>query len=943
MRRSLLALTLALFACSAEPWVPSSRWPEMTSRLAYDLPATAGKLKANGVRWVIQPDATESLVELDVRVEAGAAEDPPGKPGLAHLVEHLMFQQRPGGAQAPRTGTLIGQATLWHNAFTSLDATTYEDLARPDQLETLIRLEGARFATGCGGIDAVSFEREREVVRNELRERGEIEPDAPFSQLSLAVFGKDHPYAHAVGGTDVALAGLTLDDACRFVADYYAPSRLIVAVSGHVDGEHVKALLVRHFGTAPARTPRPRASIELDGFRAGHLEGKADVGHPVVYWAFPVPARLDDLGAETDLLIDDLEEGVAARFASDAAVSDSSVFELGDVRRRVVVIAVAARAPRDLAPVRNVVGGLLDDLLDEIAQVHRFHLDVSGELRRRFVLGSLFALEPLAGRTQMLSDYLQYAPGQHFGREIAHVDHPDQVLERLRRAGSYLEDARALHLVVEPSGHGGAHAHRASAGFTGMAPEDVVTDDTDPALARLPVTVPERDHQTGARQLVLPNGLHVVLQPRRSRLPLVTTRLVFAVGSSAEPAGKAGVAKLAALLFRFGTFGAPAGLYEGAGLHAGRAAFAGQAEGAGLEVGHDTTSMIVRHAANDTAIVLHSLALRLNGQADAWPLVHVLQVMTRSLAGEPPTLEALGRFALVAGLYGREHIYARSAGPTLRSVMHIDAEDVLAYFQRNYVAANATLIVVGDFDPAAIEAGIRDEFGRWPAGKPTPITVPAAAARTAAIHLGVDTRDRDAAEQDQLALAIGYPSPAGIDAHHAARLVLTRMLDLRLQAVRERLGASYGVTTTLVIENGPGAYRVEGRVALARAGESLALLRAGIDALRRGDGFDAEFVRARRLVLAELMASASSSWAIADEWAFQARFGLPDDFDEQLTQAVAHLTPAQVRAVVDAELVPEHEVVVVTGPRAAVEQAYAGAGLPPPRFMKHWPAPAAAR
>src|SRR5204863_1460711 len=102
------------------------------------------------------------------------------------------------------------------------------------------------------------------------------------------------------------------------------------------------------------------------------------------------------------------------------------------------------------------------------------------------------------------------------------------------------------------------------------------------------------------------------------------------------------------------------------------------------------------------------------------------------------------------------------------------------------------------------------------------------------------------------------------------------------------------------------AYRIEGRVAIARAGESLALLRAGIDELRRGEGGGADFVRARRQVLAELMARGSSSQAVADAWAFQARFGLPDDFEESLTQEVAELTPAQVHALVDAELDPTH-------------------------------------
>jgi predicted Zn-dependent peptidase len=55
----------------------------------------------NGLRFVLMPDPTTQLVEVDVRYDVGAAEDPPGQAGMAHLAEHLMFQQRPAGPRSP--------------------------------------------------------------------------------------------------------------------------------------------------------------------------------------------------------------------------------------------------------------------------------------------------------------------------------------------------------------------------------------------------------------------------------------------------------------------------------------------------------------------------------------------------------------------------------------------------------------------------------------------------------------------------------------------------------------------------------------------------------------------------------------------------------------------------------------------------------------------------
>jgi zinc protease len=75
-----------------------------------------GRLQKNGLRFVVMPDATTQLAEIDVRYEVGAREDPPGKAGLAHLVEHLMFQQRPDGPGTPTLFRALQQTALRVNA-----------------------------------------------------------------------------------------------------------------------------------------------------------------------------------------------------------------------------------------------------------------------------------------------------------------------------------------------------------------------------------------------------------------------------------------------------------------------------------------------------------------------------------------------------------------------------------------------------------------------------------------------------------------------------------------------------------------------------------------------------------------------------------------------------------------------------------------------------------
>src|SRR5436190_24352538 len=85
-------------------------------RIVFKHSELRGRLQKNGLRFVILPDATTPLAEVDVRYEVGAREDPPGKAGLAHLVEHLTFDLRPDGPGTKPLMQVLQQVTLNMNA-----------------------------------------------------------------------------------------------------------------------------------------------------------------------------------------------------------------------------------------------------------------------------------------------------------------------------------------------------------------------------------------------------------------------------------------------------------------------------------------------------------------------------------------------------------------------------------------------------------------------------------------------------------------------------------------------------------------------------------------------------------------------------------------------------------------------------------------------------------
>ncbi|MGH2898209.1 MAG: M16 family metallopeptidase, partial [Solirubrobacteraceae bacterium] len=138
-------------------------------KIAFKQPEVRGRLQKNGLRFVVMPDTTTQLVEIDVRYEVGAREDPPGKAGLAHLVEHLMFQQRPDATTGKSVMQMLQQMTLAMNAYTNWDTTHYMVNARAEMLDPLLKLEAMRMFYRCETIPEEEFLREREVVRNEIR------------------------------------------------------------------------------------------------------------------------------------------------------------------------------------------------------------------------------------------------------------------------------------------------------------------------------------------------------------------------------------------------------------------------------------------------------------------------------------------------------------------------------------------------------------------------------------------------------------------------------------------------------------------------------------------------------------------------------------------------------------------------------------------------------
>ncbi|MDP6346689.1 MAG: pitrilysin family protein [Alphaproteobacteria bacterium] len=225
---------------------------------------------ANGLRIVVIEDHRAPVVTHMVWYRVGAADEPPGKSGIAHFLEHLMFK---GTTKVGSGGfsKIVARNGGRDNAFTSHDYTGYYQNVARDKLDLVMSLEADRMVNLR--LDPEDVETEREVILEERRSRTDNKPSAQLSEAMHATQFMAHPYGIPVIGWQHEIEALSREDALAFYRTYYAPNNAILIVAGDVTAEQVMALAETHYGGIPrADTPARRRPQEPPQLAARRVE-----------------------------------------------------------------------------------------------------------------------------------------------------------------------------------------------------------------------------------------------------------------------------------------------------------------------------------------------------------------------------------------------------------------------------------------------------------------------------------------------------------------------------------------------------------------------------------------------------------------------------------------------------------------------------------------------
>ncbi|WEF24064.1 pitrilysin family protein [Paracoccus sp. S3-43] len=275
---ALLALTLSALPALAE--MPA---PETNGVTHFTLP--------NGLETVVIEDHRAPVVVQMVWYRIGSADEQPGKSGIAHYLEHLMFK----GTEKLEPGELSRTVTAnggMDNAFTSYDYTAYFQRIAADRLPLVMEMEADRMANLRIGED--DWQAERLVVLEERAQRVDSDPGALFAEERNATLFYNHPYGRPVIGWRAEMEGMTRDDALAWYDDHYSPNEAVLILAGDVTPEAARELAEKYYGPIPAKgEAEPRIRPQEPTQRSPRRMEMTDprVPQPVMTRSYLAPER----------------------------------------------------------------------------------------------------------------------------------------------------------------------------------------------------------------------------------------------------------------------------------------------------------------------------------------------------------------------------------------------------------------------------------------------------------------------------------------------------------------------------------------------------------------------------------------------------------------------------------------------------------------------------
>ena len=286
------------------------------------------KLK-NGLTVVMHQDHSTPIVAVNMFYHVGSKNEAPGRTGFAHLFEHMMFQGSGNYIDGWRAVDEMGGNV---NGTTDQDRTFYFETIPSNMLERTLYMEADRMGNLLDAMDQAKLDNQRDVVKNERRQRVDNVPYGAMSEMQLEVmYPEGHPYRWDVIGSMADLSAASIDDVKSFFRTYYVPNNTVMAISGDFNEAQTKAWIEKYFGKIKAGKAIVRPNVpepQLSGIvRKSYEDPFANASRLSLTWA-SIPQFAPD-EAPLDVLASILSNGRGSRLQSNLLYKNELVSNVG--------------------------------------------------------------------------------------------------------------------------------------------------------------------------------------------------------------------------------------------------------------------------------------------------------------------------------------------------------------------------------------------------------------------------------------------------------------------------------------------------------------------------------------------------------------------------------------------------------------------------------------
>jgi zinc protease len=409
---------------------------------------------ANGLNVILHRDTSVPIVTVNVWYHVGSANERPGRTGFAHLFEHLMFE----GSKHVKEGefdTRLEGAGGNVNGSTTNDRTNYVIDVPSNALELALFLESDRMAYLLDTMSPQRVDGQRDVVKNERRQRFENRPYGMASlELDTMLWPANHPYSWPTIGHMEDLTAASYEDVVQFFKTYYAPNNASLVVAGDIDLDRTKTLIEKWFSEVPAGAsvaPIAPPSARLTEVKRQTLTDRVRL--PRLYLAWLTPRTYAPGDAALDALASVLAGGknsrLYKRLVYDTQIAqDVSAYQASGALGSSFQIVATARPGHTAAQMQRAIDEELEKVKaapPDAREVQRALNQIEASFYRRMErVGGFY------GKADQLNAY--FASGgspDYFAEDLARYT-TLSAADIQAAAAAWLPADRRVELVVEP-------------------------------------------------------------------------------------------------------------------------------------------------------------------------------------------------------------------------------------------------------------------------------------------------------------------------------------------------------------------------------------------------------------------------------------------------------------------------------------------------------------